>query len=190
MPCHTPDMLVFMHGLPIYGADVVDAAISAERDALQYLHDQTLAAANSGMRLDDIVNTVRLVPPLSASQYTASLAADQAAIVRAVYHQYMGWFDGEVNHIETLSTEEQSIRLIEFGGGENAVLSYIKKRLSEHTREGALDALDKLSALRQVYPSTLANAYYRQALRMLGWTTPNAPTRNWYLMEARLALLE
>jgi hypothetical protein len=182
--CWGPDKLVFMHGLPVLAAASVDAALLDERDALQYLLDQTLANANELVPLEDIVDTVKLVPPLSESNYTRSLAADQAAIVRAVYHEYLGWFDGEVAHLASRSSMEQARRLIEFGGGENAVLSYIKKRLSEHTREGAIEAVDKLSALRKVYHSTLADAYYIQALTMLGWTTPNAPGRNWYLMEA------
>jgi alkyl sulfatase BDS1-like metallo-beta-lactamase superfamily hydrolase len=179
-----------MHGLPVVGSANIDAALLAQRDALQYLHDQTLAAADALTPVDDIVNTVRLPDSLSAGLYTRPLAVDQAAIVRAVYHEHVGWFDGDVSHLETLSTVEKARRLIEFGGGENAVLSYVKKCLSEHTRNGAVEAVDKLNALRLIYPSALADAYYLQALKMLGWTTPNAPMRNWYLLKAQTVVLQ
>jgi len=176
-------LLVMEHGLPITGADPVRAALTAQYDALTYLKEETLKAVNRHQDIEDIVNEVHLDYTL-IGPYTREFVGSEAFVVRQVYADYMGWFDGDVAHLESLSQREEDVRLMELGGGENPTLNYVKKCLTEHTRSGAIAALDYLGPLRRVYPSAQADAYYIQALKMLAWTTPSAELRNYYLSEA------
>jgi glyoxylase-like metal-dependent hydrolase (beta-lactamase superfamily II) len=134
--------------------------------------------------VDDIVNMVQLPANLASSPYARETAGSVASIVRAVYHENVGWFDRDPVNLWTFSSLEHARRMIDMAGGAPGALQYARKCLTEHTRAGAQMALEVAGNLRQVSPSDDANDIYIQALKMLGWTTPNAPERNWYLMEA------
>jgi hypothetical protein len=179
-----PEYLITGRGMYISGAADVNSALTVQYDALNYLHNQTLKYISYDFALDDIVQVVHLPANLANSPYARQFTSTQGAIVRAIYHEHLGWFDGNVANLESLSTAEQARRLIDFGGGEKQVLSYARKCITEHTRNGALEALKKISVLRQLHPSEEADAIYIQALKMLGWTTPSAHLRNYYLSEA------
>ncbi len=50
--------------------------------------------------------------------------------------------------------------------------------MTEHTRQGVIEALKVLSVLRRIHPSAEADAMYIQVLNLLPWTTPSAHLRN------------
>jgi hypothetical protein len=188
-----PDYLIFMHGGNISNAQTAQEAFSVEHDALQNIKDETLKYIGYGYDVDDIVATVRVPANLVNSPYAQPWTADVAAIVRAVYHDYLGWFDGDPAHLNTIPSLEWAQRFLDLAGGEHAVLQNAKQAITEHSRSGAQWALQMVGILRQVHPSSDADDIYVQALKMLAYTTKNAPERNWYLTDAlrvRLGLLE
>lgn len=179
------EYLLWQHGNYVAGASEVSAALTALYDALSDLRTQTLKYIGYGHDVDDIVSEVALWPPsLAHSPYCQPWLQDVASIVRAVYHDYLGWFDGDPASLFTLSTRESAYRFVDMAGGENAALHAAEKAITEHTLSGARWGLEILGKLRQIYPSDEADDLYIQALKMLGVTTKNAPQRNWYLMEA------
>jgi len=185
MKMKAPNYLILGRGMYIAGQSAVNEALTDQYDALNYLRAETLKEINLYTSLDDIVQNVVLPSELANSPYTRQFTSTIPSIIRAIYHEYLGWFDGNVTNLESLGTLEQAQRLVDFGGGEKQVLSYVKDCMTEHTREGALQALKMTSALRQVYPSEEADDIYIQSLKMLAWTTPSAHLRNYYLTEAK-----
>jgi len=134
--------------------------------------------------LDDIVNLVQLPANLASSPFAQPMVGSVASMVRAIYHEHVGWFDGDPAKLWTLPSQEHARRLIDAMGGASGALQYARKSLTEHTREGAQMALEVAEYLRQVSPSDDANDIYINALKMLGFTTKSALERNWYLQEA------
>ncbi len=178
--------ILLLNGKPIVGASRVISAILAQRDALEYIRVATINAINAGVPLADMMATIELPDALTTGTYgpyVKELASTVPMIVRNVYIDYMGSFDGRVDHLESLTSYDEATRLIAFGGGENAVLNYAKKCLSEHTHEGVIDALHILAAVNQVCPSERATSYYIQALKMLAFDAKSAYLRNYYLSE-------
>jgi hypothetical protein len=182
--CPLSDYLITGRGMYMTGAQAIQARLTAQRDALQYLHDESLEWIKLHLSLDDIVATVKLPANLASSPYNAELVSTASGIIRTVYHDHVGWFDGNPANLESLTTVEQAQRLIDFGGGEGSVLNYINKCITEHSRSGALQALKMASVLRMVSPSATVDALYVQALRFLAYTTPSAHLRNYYLTES------
>lgn len=175
------EILISSYGMPIIGRENVSNAIIAQRDSLKWLHNETLKYIGYGFALDDIVINVYLPPNLSNSPYTQQFVGTKDSIVRNIYHEYLGWFEGDVNSFNTFSTVERAARTVNAMGGEKAMLKTAKDAITEHTLSGVKWALELVTILRQVYPSDEADDIYLQALKMLAGTTRNAPERNYYL---------
>jgi hypothetical protein len=177
----TTNTLITTYGMPIIGWNNVYDALTAQRSALKYLHDQTLKYISYGFALDDILSVVTLPPDLRDNPYTQEFVGTKNSIIRSVYHDYLGWFDGNVTSLNTFLTAERANRTVNAMGGEKAMLKTAQDAITEHTRQGAMWALELVTTLRQVYPSDRATDIYVQALRILAGTTKTAPERNYYL---------
>ncbi len=177
----SPSILATLHTRPIIGASEVLSAILTQRDSLQYIRDQTLIKVNQHMSLDDMVATIELPASLAYSPYAAPLTSNVPSIVRAVYHYYMGWFDGNPAHLQSLASYAHARRLIDLAGGQSQALKYIQKCVTEHTQEGLIFALEVIDALEQVSPSEALHDLHIQTLKMLAFNAESAYLRNYYL---------
>ncbi|MHB1455200.1 MAG: alkyl sulfatase dimerization domain-containing protein [Saccharofermentanales bacterium] len=178
------DILVSLHARPISGSIEVWDALTAQKDALQYVHNQTLQKINQLMSLDDIVATVQLPDSLRTSPWTQEHTGTVANAVRAVYHQYMGWFDWEVDSLNTLGEQEQSLFLVQLAGGPDKALVTARKYLQENTMSGIQKTITLCKAIHMTNPSADADKVYIQALRRIGYAQSSAQLRNYYLLTA------
>ena len=89
-----PDILLPGHGLPIIGHERVHQALSEGAELLETLVEQTLALMNDGARLDDIVHSVRAPAYLLERPYLQPIYDEPEFVVRNIWRQYGGWYDG------------------------------------------------------------------------------------------------
>src|SRR5262245_26804829 len=85
--------LVPSHTRPIAGADSVQAALTAYRDGIKSILDQTLEGMKKGERPDELVQHVKLPPHLAENPYLQEFYGTVAWSVRAIYTDYLGWFE-------------------------------------------------------------------------------------------------
>jgi glyoxylase-like metal-dependent hydrolase (beta-lactamase superfamily II) len=83
-----PELLVTGHFEPIAGADRIDAELIRLRDAIQYIHDQTVAGMNAGKDVHTLMREITLPAECEVGQGYGKVAWD----VRAVWENYSGWF--------------------------------------------------------------------------------------------------
>ncbi|CAN0578850.1 unnamed protein product, partial [Laminaria digitata] len=105
-----PKVLVPSHTRPLQGAEVVYNALTDYRDAIQYVHEQTVRGMNLGLTPDALVEQVRLPQHLSKSPYLAEHYGTVAWSVRSIFDGYLGWFDGVAAHLEPLSEKARAQR--------------------------------------------------------------------------------
>jgi alkyl sulfatase BDS1-like metallo-beta-lactamase superfamily hydrolase len=86
-----PKVLITGHGEPITGANTIDRALVRVRDAVQYIHDQTIKGMNDGVALFDLMQQVRLPPELAIPQVHGKVTW----CVRTIWHEYLSWFQRE-----------------------------------------------------------------------------------------------
>ncbi len=86
-----PELLVTGHFEPIAGGDRINAELSRLRDAIQYVHDQTVAGMNAGKDVRTLMREIDLPPEYDVGQGYGKVAWD----VRAVWENYSGWFHHE-----------------------------------------------------------------------------------------------
>jgi alkyl sulfatase BDS1-like metallo-beta-lactamase superfamily hydrolase len=83
-----PELLVTGHFAPISGQRRIDTELTRLRDAIQYIHDQTVAGMNAGKDVHTLMREIALPAECEVGQGYGKVAWD----VRAVWENYSGWF--------------------------------------------------------------------------------------------------
>jgi alkyl sulfatase BDS1-like metallo-beta-lactamase superfamily hydrolase len=112
-----PDVLLPGHGLPIVGADRVRRALTEGAELLESLVEQTLVLMNEGARLDDIIHTVRAPDHLLERPYLRAVYDEPEFVVRNLWRQYGGWYDGDPSHLKPAPAAVLARELAELAGG-------------------------------------------------------------------------
>jgi glyoxylase-like metal-dependent hydrolase (beta-lactamase superfamily II) len=116
-----PEYLLPGHGLPIIGAGRVTQALTDTADLLDSLVDQTLAIMNEGGRLDDAIFGVVPPPALMDRPYLKPVYDEPEFIVRNVWRQYGGWWDGNPASLKPAPERALAAELAELAGGAKAL---------------------------------------------------------------------
>jgi alkyl sulfatase BDS1-like metallo-beta-lactamase superfamily hydrolase len=83
-----PELLVTGHFAPISGQQRIEAELTWLRDAVQYIHDQTVAGMNAGKDVRTLMRDIALPAEYEVGQGYGKVAWN----VRAVWENYSGWF--------------------------------------------------------------------------------------------------
>lgn len=110
-----PEVLLTGHFEPIRGADLIDAELTRLRDAVQYLHDQTVAGMNAGKDVRTLMREITLPEDLEVGQGYGKVAWD----VRAIWENYSGWFHhNSTTELYPIGADAVSADLVELAGAE------------------------------------------------------------------------
>lgn len=181
-----PDYLITAHGLPITGTDALISALTAQRDALQSVCDQTITLINQGYTIDEAAAVVALPAELAGSPYTRELVSTLPGVVRSIYHEQMGWFGGETIELaSTLTPTAKAQTLADAFGLDNLIAAARQAELDAGDLAGAEKALYLAHAAYKAAPDDLTvRQIYAQALRKNAFMQTSAQVRNYYLSVA------
>lgn len=177
-----PVALANVHGLPTVGERVVRERVIAQRDAMQFIHDQTVRWINRGLHVEDIVERVRLPAPLRLADVNRQNYGETAHHVRGVYHGLMGWFSEDAVEINPLPRAERARRIVAGFGGMAATRAMAEQALAAGEHQWAAE----LTAWMLLVQPDEADAARLQAraLRAMAQATPAGSTRNFLLTQA------
>src|SRR4029079_17372041 len=96
------------HTRAVLARDSVRAALTAYRDGIKSVLDQTLEGMKKGERPDELVQHVALPPALAGNPYLQEFYGTVAWAVRAVYSDYAGWFDGNPAKLFPMAEAERA----------------------------------------------------------------------------------
>ncbi len=105
------------HGPPILGADRVAQALGDAATLLETLHEQTVAAMNTGARLDEVVASVVVPERLLQRPYLRAVYDEPEFIVRNLWRLYGGWYDGNPAHLKPAREHVLASELATLAGG-------------------------------------------------------------------------
>ena len=171
------------HTRPITGAALVRAALTAYRDGIQSVLDQTLAGMRKGERPDELVQRVKLPPQLADNPYLQEFYGSVAWSVRAIYADRLGWFDGNATRLFPLTERERAAKIIGLAGGADQVLARARDALAAREFQWAAELADYALAVDGVNGD--AKRVKAQALTELGERQINANARNYFLSSAQ-----
>lgn len=112
-----PEILLPGHGLPIVGADAINAALVDTADLLDSLVDQTLALMNAGVMLDEILHTVTVPEHLVGRPYLQPIYDEPEFIVRNIWRLYGGWYEGDPSRLKPARNAAVARELASLVGG-------------------------------------------------------------------------
>jgi alkyl sulfatase BDS1-like metallo-beta-lactamase superfamily hydrolase len=180
------EYLVPGHTRPVLGSANVRVALTAYRDGIRSVLDQTLEGMKKGERPDELVQRVTLPPALADSPYLQEFYGTVAWSVRAIYAEYAGWFDGNPTNLFPLPGKDRATRIVDLAGGRDRVLGAARRALENKEFQWAAELADHLLAVDG--GSVEAKRLKAAALTELGERQISAIARNYYLSAAQYLL--
>jgi alkyl sulfatase BDS1-like metallo-beta-lactamase superfamily hydrolase len=179
-----PEHIAPSHGRPMSGKDKIEEMLTAYRDAIQYVHDQTVRQMNRGLTPDEIAEVVSQLPPhLANHPWLGEFYGTVKHSVRQIYQGYLGWFAGDPTLLDPTSHFEQAKRYVELMGGRDTVFKAAKTAFDKGDHQWAAELLTHV--IRTNKNDLEARKLKADALRQLAYKTQNINWRNWYISSAR-----
>lgn len=116
-----PEVLLPGHGLPVIGPDRVAVALADTAELLESLVSQTLEVMNGGGRLDDALHSVAVPAALADRPFLQPVYDEPEFIVRTVWRQYGGWWDGNPATLKPAPERALAGELADLAGGPAAL---------------------------------------------------------------------
>ena len=178
-----PEYLVPSHTRPLVGAKTINNLLTTYRDAIQYVHDQTIRLMNMGMEPDEIAESLILPKHLGDSPYLQEFYGSPAWSAKNVFSGYLGWFDGNPSSLKPLPKREEATNIINLAGGWEKLFQEAEQSYLNEEFQWSLQLTDYLLRMK---PDDRQTQLLRQsALLALGAKESNPNSRYYYLSSAR-----
>ena len=178
-----PEYLVPSHTRPLVGAKTINNLLTTYRDAIQYVHDQTIRLMNMGMEPDEIAESLILPKHLGDSPYLQEFYGSPAWSAKNVFSGYIGWFDVNPSSLKALPKREEATNIINLAGGWEKLFQEAEQSYLNEEFQWSLQLTDYLLRMK---PDDRQTQLLRQsALVALGAKESNPNSRYYYLSSAR-----
>ncbi len=184
------DIYLSLHDQPMVDEQAT-AMIQAQQAVLQELSDYTRNGLKNNTNLEDLVAGVSLsqsvrdkCAPFEPASPCSELRSSLGQVVRGIYSEYVGWFDGNARDLGThLTAKDRAQILVDAAGGASNLLYVAKK--AQTTAQDLKSVERALLMIEPLYELSPDNAdvrlVYYQALYKAGLMQKNNQLRNYYL---------
>ncbi|CAN7313869.1 MBL fold metallo-hydrolase [Phenylobacterium sp. LjRoot225] len=157
-----PELVLTGHE-EIRGAEHIEREVTRIIDSVQWVHDRTVEGMNAGKDLSTLMREISTPPELTLTEEYGKVAWN----VRAIWHEYTGWYDPARGLTELYGVRASSVApaIAELAGGAERLAERAKAFVAE---EKPLEALHLLDVALAAEPgSELARQVKREALTLL-----------------------
>ncbi len=122
-----PELLLVGHHDPVAGRETIQAELTRLRDAVRFVHDETVRGMNEGKDVRTLMREIRPPAELEVGQGYGKVSWS----VRAIWETYAGWFHHE-STTELYPVPASSVHgdLAELAGGADALARRAREKLS------------------------------------------------------------
>ena len=147
----------------IRGADHIRSETTRIIEAVRWVHDRTVEGMNAGRELRALMAEIRTPPELGLTEEYGKVSWN----VRAIWHEYAGWFDPSRGTTELYAVPPSSVApaLADLAGGADKLAGRARGFVENDQPLEALHVLD--IALAAEPHAELAKAVKREALELL-----------------------
>lgn len=174
-------VLIHSGGGPIVGAENISITLTNARDALQYVHDQTVRSMNRGLTPGEIIEVIELPAHLAEDPNLQEYFGEMDRDVFQIFQQYMGWFTGKSRDIFPSTPREEAEKMAYLAGGVDELAEKAKASLDEGDMKWAMIFSDYVLLLDP--ENGEAREVKNSAMLYLAEETKNAQVRNYLLSE-------
>lgn len=161
------------HMRPWTGNDFIVERIRNYRDAIQFLHDQSIRHLNRGATPEERVELVahRLPDHLRDDPWLQPYYGAPEHCVRAIYDGTLGWFTGDATQLAAPLHADRARRYVAALGGRDAVLEQARAAIADGDHGWAAELLTHV--VRVDHDDTEARHLKADALRQWGYRQKN-----------------
>lgn len=138
------EVLFTSHFWPRWEQEKIVDYLGNQRDAYEYLHDQSVRLMNDGLTGPEIARTLQYPDSLAAKWYNHEYYGTLSHNSRAVYQRYMGYYDGNPANLDPMTLTEGANHYIDALGGDAHVLALAKAAIDKGDNRWAVELLNKL----------------------------------------------
>jgi alkyl sulfatase BDS1-like metallo-beta-lactamase superfamily hydrolase len=136
------EMIVPSHHTPIEGANNIRLALTKMRDAVQYVHDETIRGMNEGKTVYELMEEIQLPAELELTQEHGKVSW----AVKSIWEYYMGWFHFEsTTELYSVPAREVYAEVAAMAGSETLVAA-AQAHFQQGDPEKALHLLEMVLA--------------------------------------------
>jgi alkyl sulfatase BDS1-like metallo-beta-lactamase superfamily hydrolase len=140
-----PEIVLNGHGEPIYGNQEITRRLSRYRDAIQYVHDETVKGMNAGKDVFTLMQEITLPASYGLSQVFGKVRWS----VRGIYDGYAGWYDMNPASMYELPPSSVYPDLVKLAGGPDPIAQLALEKLGAGKPVEALHLTDVVLAYDQ-----------------------------------------
>lgn len=181
-----PVFLLPSHTRPVQGKVEVAEILTIYRDAIKFIHDQTVRAINRGVASGEIAAQVELPKKLREHPWLVEHYGRASWSSKNIFTGYMGWFSGQGVDLEPVPPKMLASRLAGMVGGPQIMIKEARDALA--TGEMAWAAQLAEYAMQSATSETLiadARNIQAHAFEIMGQASNNPNARHTYLTLAR-----
>lgn len=143
-----PELLVTGHFEPIAGADRIHAELTRLRDAIEYIHDQTVAGMNAGKDVQTLMREITLPAEYEVGQGYGKVSWD----VRAIWENYSGWFHHRsTTELYPVGFDAVGADVVQLAGAD-ALVDRARTHLAEHRPLHAIHLAELVASAQADHP--------------------------------------
>jgi len=177
-----PAYVVPSHTRPLEGEDDIQETLTVYRDAIQFVHDQTIRGMNLGLTPDELVEYVRLPARMASHPFLLEHYGTVEWSVRNIFNGYLGWFDGDAAFLSPAPVHERAEAIVGLAGGIDGTLAALRAAHDEGQHRWAAELATYVLAVDST--NEQAAAIKAASLRALGFASTSPAGRNYYLTQA------
>ena len=170
------------HQWPVWGAANIQDFIAKQRDTYQFIHDQTVRQMNAGLNAAEIAENLQLPPSLDEHLSVRGYYGTVRHNVKAVYQNYMGWFDAHPSNLDPLPALQASEKYVQLMGGVDKVVAAAQEAMAKTDYRWAAELLKH--AVYVAPKHAQAKEMLAQSFEKLGFAAESSAWRNFYLTGA------
>jgi alkyl sulfatase BDS1-like metallo-beta-lactamase superfamily hydrolase len=168
-----PELALPSHGPAISGAAAVRKQLTKYRDAIQYVHDETVKGMNAGKDVFTLMREIKLPSELQMGETYGTVAWT----VRGIYDGYVGWFDGNPSTMYHHPQSSIYPDIVKLAGGADAIANLASERIQKGDAIEALHLTDVALAADGQHRKSLEARL--KALTILRDRCRNSNERGW-----------
>lgn len=177
------DILFNQHHWPIWGNTRVTDFIRRQRDMYRFFNDQSLRMLNKGYTGIELAEVFQMPPGVDQHWSCRGYYGTVSHNSKAVYHRYMGWFNGNPCDLHPLAPDQAAARYVAVMGGPDSVFQAATSAHESGDYRWSAELLKHLvffDQSNQAFKNLLADS-----LEQLGYQAEAGTWRNFYLMGAQ-----
>jgi alkyl sulfatase BDS1-like metallo-beta-lactamase superfamily hydrolase len=140
-----PEIVLNGHGEPIMGNAEITRRLTRYRDAIQYVHDETVKGMDAGKDVFTLMQEIKLPASYDVTQVFGKVSWS----VRGIYDGYAGWYDGNPTSMYELPPSSVYPDLVKLAGGPEPLAKLAMEKIEGGQPVEALHLTDVILAYDQ-----------------------------------------